>query len=129
MLYTSYFANLRNLPPTVTPIGICAVPPRWFTGTNCANLAPSLQLLSDIKTGSCTMLDYWDRYWDETLKKLNPASVYQELLGKGSPDVALCCYETPASFCHRHILSYWFNQNLGVTIREYGCDQTTVFGG
>ena len=35
----------------------------------------------------------------------------------------------PTDYCHRHIVAHWFTQNLGVVIREYGQDQSTVCGG
>jgi len=127
-IYTSYFANLRKLPPTITPIGICVSPPHWFKGENYDKLAPSRELLSQYKVGYCTMLDYWDRYQVETLSKLNPISVYHELCCCGT-DVALLCYEHPSDFCHRFIISHWLTQSTGITIREYGCDQHIVFGG
>jgi hypothetical protein len=128
LIYTSYFSNIRNLPHTITPIAICAYPPRWFTGENYPLLAPSRELLSDIKAGRCTMLDYWDRYWQETLRTLDPAAVYADLLAKGRPDVALLCFEVAEEFCHRFIVSHWFNQTIGAPVREYG-DHPVVFGG
>lgn len=128
-IYTSYFANLRKLPPTITPIGICVSPPYWFKGENYDKLAPSRELLSQYKAGHCTMLDYWDRYWSETLSKLDPVSVYCELHRKGTPDVAILCYEAPSDWCHRFIVSHWFTQaNFGVVVREYG-NPPNVFGG
>ena len=38
----------------------------------------------------------------------------------GGQDVALCCYEKPEEFCHRHILADWIKEKLGVEISEYG---------
>jgi uncharacterized protein YeaO (DUF488 family) len=129
MIYTSYFANLRRLPATVRPIGICVSPPRWFVGENDQRLAPSRELLTCYKSGSCSMLDYWDRYWAETLSILDPNVVYRDLCSKDSPDVALCCYEAPHDFCHRHILAHWLTQvNLGIVVREYG-QPSELFGG
>ena len=75
------------------------------------------------------MLDYWDRYWEETLRKLDPQTVYRELSSKGTPDVALLCFERFSDFCHRHIVAHWLTQNVGVVIREYGQEQKDVFGG
>ena len=129
MIYTSYFANLRNLPTTITPISICAFAPKWFNGENILQLAPSRELLSDYKTGRCTVLDYWDRYNSETLSKLDPIVLYNELTAKGTPDIALLCYETPVDFCHRHILAHWLTQSgVGGIIREYG-NPEIIFGG
>lgn len=75
------------------------------------------------------MTEYWSRYWEETLLKLDPKTVYDDLNKRGVPDVAILCYERPTDYCHRHIVAHWFTQNLGVVIREYGQDQSTVCGG
>lgn len=32
MLYTTYFAKLRTLPPDITPVSICGKAPEWYTG-------------------------------------------------------------------------------------------------
>lgn len=118
MIYTSYFANIRNLPLTITPVGICVSPPKWFSGENYPLLAPSRELLSLYKSGQYTIPEYVERYLRETLKELCPESVYQELKKKGSPDIALCCYETPRCFCHRHTVSFWFACS-GIEVYEY----------
>ena len=32
MIYTTYFAQLRNLPKNIIPISICAKAPSWYNG-------------------------------------------------------------------------------------------------
>ncbi len=39
-IYTSYFANLRNLPDNVCPISICGKAPDWYKGIQYKALAP-----------------------------------------------------------------------------------------
>jgi len=129
MVYTSYFANLRKLPSTVYPVGISLYPPHWFTGETYEKLSPSRELLLKYKSNNCTIPDYWDEYWSETLSKLDPVQVYNELQAKGTPDVAILCFEAPDNFCHRFITSHWLTQSTGIAVREYGCDQHIVFGG
>ena len=75
------------------------------------------------------MTEYWERYWHGTLSSLNPQIVIHELSSLGTPDIAMCCYETPSDFCHRFICAHWITQTTGIVIREYGQDQTTIFGG
>jgi len=119
MLYTSYFAKVRSLPSSVVPIGISLWPPRWFQGESERRLAPSQSLLTSFKSGLCTEDQYRTFYRSETLDKLNPAELYQTLSAKGVA-VALCCYEKPTDFCHRHIVADWFKETLGVTVEEFG---------
>ena len=42
-----------------------------------------------------------------------------EMLSGGKDD-ALCCYEKPGDFCHRHILAKWITENTGIEITEFG---------
>ena len=129
MIYTSYFAVIKNLPSTIIPIGICLYPPKWFHGENIKELSPSLELLSGYKSGQYTMQDYWDRFYNEILNQLDPVLIYKRLDSLGNPDVAMICYEESTDFCHRHIVAYWLTQNLGFVVREYGKQQDSVFGG
>lgn len=43
MLYTSYFANLKNLPKDVVPISICGKAPAWYDGLQYRRLAPKYE--------------------------------------------------------------------------------------
>lgn len=40
MLYTTYFAKLRTLPPDITPVSICGKTSEWYTGAQYKKLAP-----------------------------------------------------------------------------------------
>ena len=97
MLYTSYFANVRNLPNTITPIGIVAFKPSWFHGKNAKGLAPDETLLLTYKRGNCSTQQYTEQYL-AMLAQYNPTSVYQQLTAQAAGDIALCCYETPDKF-------------------------------
>jgi hypothetical protein len=83
-------------------------------------LAPTAELLSDYKYRGRDVQAYWERYKRETLAPLDPTVVYQEFLAYGGPDVAICCFEKPPSFCHRQIVAHWLNHQLGVVVPEYG---------
>lgn len=56
---------------------------------------------------------YIEEYYKEVLSKLDPESVYDELLGS-----TLLCYEKNDEFCHRHIVAAWFELLLGVHVPE-----------
>ena len=133
-VYTTYFANIRNLPDNVVPISITLKPPPGWAGAEFKKLAPPYKLLQMYKEAiSAKDLDkdkvkdyYQKRYNELVLSKLNPMSVLEELkliaaeraLEKDF-DIALVCYETPLDFCHRHLVSCWFNSN-GIKCKEYG---------
>ena len=62
---------------------------------------------------------YKEKYIETVLKNLNPHSIVNTLYRiSNGKDIILLCYETPEKFCHRKLVSDWFNNN-GITCREY----------
>lgn len=120
MIYTSYFANLKNIPETVTPIAICRFPPKSWYGSRAYSLMPTLKALKDYQdTGDEEV--FRKRYFEgidgldakrlaKVLEQMNPNS--------DTHDVVLVCYEGPEKFCHRHLVAEWFNAN-GIECREW----------
>ena len=119
MLYTSYFAMSARLPVTVKPVSISRTTPLWFKGLTYEKLAPSYELLWAYKKQRLETKDYSDWYYKETLDLLDAQEIYRELLSVGTPDVAVCCYERPAYFCHRSIVSGWLTYYCKVPVDEY----------
>ena len=133
-VYTTYFTNIRNLPDNVVPISITLKSPSGWAGAEFKKLAPPYKLLQMYKEAiSAKELDkdkvkdyYQKRYNELVLSKLDSVSVLEELKLIAAEraleedfDIALVCYETPLDFCHRHLVSYWFNNN-GIKCKEYG---------
>ena len=117
-IYTSYFANLRNLPSDVYPISIARKTPKWFTGLSIKVLAPSFRLLNQYHSDGDTDR-YTKDYNDEVLTFLYAPKLVQFLnVRSGGKDVVLLCYEAPDKFCHRHLVSDWLNRN-GFKCQEY----------
>ena len=56
---------------------------------------------------------YIREYWNQVLIYLDPKEVFKELDGS-----VLLCYEPNTEFCHRHIVSAWFELLLGVSVPE-----------
>lgn len=118
-IYTSYFANGKKLTQAgIKVIGVALYPPRWFNGVSIRDVAPTPSILH--ATGQ-TREQYIERYKCEVLSKVNPYQLLAELqcMSQGH-DVALCCYEKPDKFCHRHILAEWLSGTIGETITEWG---------
>ena len=115
-IYTSYFANWQKLRAAgVVMISVAAIPPKWFTGQQLNHAAPKWSPVHESNVAF-----EW-RYREETLRRINP-SMFIESLERfsGGRDVALCCWEKPDSFCHRHILAEWLTKKTGVEIKEFG---------
>lgn len=131
MIYTTYFANLKNLPENIIPVSICGKAPNGYRGLQYKKLAPKYSFFSKWKeTGDN---DYYVRcYRDEILNTLDPCNVVTELyklvyggrtLTEEDLDlsIVLVCYETPEKFCHRHLVSRWLKQN-GIPCYEWRKD-------
>lgn len=123
MIYTSYFANVKNLPSGIIPIAICGgVPGRWC-GLQYKKLAPKQEFFNEWKNSGDNGY-YIKCYYEQVLSHLDPAQVYRELnklveyTGSCADNIALLCYEKPEDFCHRHLVAEWFNKN-GIVCKEW----------
>ena len=118
MFYTSYFAKLNKIPQGYIPIAICAKKPDFYNGLIYKRLAPPYDILMKYKQDN-NIKDYLVGYNDKVLHQLNPDVIASELreLAGGAENIVLLCYEKSDSFCHRHIVANWFNNN-GIKCEE-----------
>ena len=119
-IYTTYFANLRNLPEDIVPIAICGKAPKGWEGLSYPPLAPLKWWWIEWKYNKNEDQEYFKgMYKDTVLDALIPLSVYNDLERmSGGKDVALVCYESPEKFCHRHLVADWFKWS-GISVDEY----------
>lgn len=118
-VYTSYFANSKKLASAgIKVIGIALYPPKWFYGMSLKSVAPTASILY---AKNQTQEQYTERYKREVLSRVDAQKFMADLrsMGQGQ-DIALCCFEKPGDFCHRHILAEWLSEKTGETIKEYG---------
>jgi len=117
MIYTSYFANIKKLPKGVVPVAICGGIPKWYNGLEYKKLAPEYNSFSEWKmTGDSEIFS--KKYKELVLSKLNVTEVVCDLYKlSGGEDVCLICYEKTGSFCHRHLVSEWLENN------SYSCKE------
>ena len=122
MLYTTYFAKVKQLPDNVIPVAICAKAPTGFKGYTYMDMAPKYDFFKHFKeTGD--VAHFTKCYKEQVLDKLNPIAVENALytMVDKSPfthDLALVCYEKPTDFCHRQLVSEWFNSK-GIPCKEF----------
>nr|DAI47201.1 MAG TPA: protein of unknown function DUF488 [Caudoviricetes sp.] len=118
-IYTSYFGNSKKLQQAgIKVIGISLYPPRWFNGISLKQVAPTKSILF---ANGQTQEEYTRRYRSEVLSQQDMQQFLKTVeQASGGQDVALCCYEKPDDFCHRHILADWIKEKLGIEISEYG---------
>lgn len=118
MIYTSYFANLRKLPPNIVPISICGKAPDWYTGLQYKKLAPKKDFFLKWKENHDN--DYYIKcFQEQVLSTLDITDVINCLYAMSEGrHVALICYEKPNDFCHRHLVADWLTQHGYPTV-EY----------
>ncbi len=49
MIYTTYFAQLRNLPENIIPVSICGKVPNWYKGLQYKKLAPKYDFFHGVE--------------------------------------------------------------------------------
>lgn len=119
MLYTTYFAKLRELPTNIIPVSICGKAPDWFHGVQYKKLAPQWCFFQEWRKSRDNHY-YVECFNRMVLSPLCPDKVLAELqILTHSSDIALVCYERPESFCHRHLVANWFRE-YGYEIKEWG---------
>lgn len=107
---TSYYAKSGNNINAVSIAGKC---PPWFSGRQYKKLAPKYWFFQKYKNDGDKDF-YIEQYQKEVLDILNPIEVYHEL----GENAILLCWEGKDKFCHRHIVSKWFQDKLNVIVEE-----------
>lgn len=117
-IYTSYFAKAAILRKAgIVPIGVALWTPRFFRGISMKQVAPRRYMLDDRLTDE----EYIRMYRNDVLRLVDARSFIQDLeRASRGMDVALCCFEKPGDFCHRHILAKWLNEQTGIEVSEFG---------
>lgn len=118
-IYTSYFGNIKNIPPHIWPLSIARQRPAWYGGAELGILAPSYQLLRQFQSGRIDWSEFEVLYRAE-LDSLDPVEILQMIRHRvWDNDVCLLCYEPIGKSCHRHILAEWLEAGTGKIITEY----------
>lgn len=112
-IVTSYFANWRKLQKdgyTIVSVAHLSIP----NTLRIQELAPSYDIVRGHKAGYVSDEIFKDEYLYQ-LDHVDFTVILPRLHGK----VALCCYEKPGDFCHRHILAEYLNNKFNLSIQEY----------
>lgn len=117
MIYTTYYANLRNIPKGISVYAISNGIPTGLTLPHFWQAVPSWNSVQQYKkTGD------WERFKARYLQLLETRgySAWAELINSGR-DIVLVCYEKDPAQCHRSVLSEWLNNHYGLSVKEWGC--------
>ena len=110
MIYTTYFANCRNIKSKDKLVSIARYTPPKVSMKTFPMLAPDADILSQYKKDGDKQK--FKKKYEEYLNTLNVEEVAKFLDG-----YILCCYEKRGDFCHRNLVAEWFNKN-GFECRE-----------
>jgi hypothetical protein len=110
-MFTSYFGNLKNIPPVLEPVCIARGKPRFvkFNGRVELALAPTPAMLKMPR-------DQFDAAFAAQLATLDPKEIQARL----GDNAVLLCWEKPGEGCHRRIVAEWLEAALGIVIPELG---------
>ena len=114
MIYTSYYAQLRNIPKDITPYAISNSIPKGVTvQEKLTAFVPDWENVARYKADGD-----WKRFKDDYLSQLNRlTSIYLP-----DDDIVLLCYEKDASVCHRSILAEWLQEKFFIEVKEWTRD-------
>ncbi|WP_373262236.1 DUF488 family protein, N3 subclade [Hungatella hathewayi] len=120
MIYTSYYAKIKNLPDNIVPISIAGKAPTGYDGLEYKTLAPKIEFFMEWKKNKDN--DYYIKHFKEEITdSLNSHKIVSELykMTKGK-DIALICYEK-TGFCHRHLVAKWL-RDAGYFAEEWNLE-------
>ena len=118
MIKTGYFAKQKYYKARgFYVVSISRWSPKWFSGVECKELAPSVSLLSDYKYKNLSEEEYERRFRLE-MNPENVKRILDSLVSEYGDKICLCCYEKNGDFCHRHILADIMKENYGMIIEE-----------
>ena len=115
MIWTGYFARIKDYPADLKPIAVSLYQPAFVRSMRVgkiAELTPSKDLLQGYKDKTISEEEYITIFRQQ-LSKLNPDEYGEKL-----QDCILLCYEGYNKFCHRHLIAEWLRDN-GYECHEY----------
>jgi hypothetical protein len=112
-MQTSYF-KWHNAFPFENAVGIAGRSPKWYSGKEYKVLAPKYWFFKKYKEDGDKDF-YIEKYKEEVLSNLDAQKVYEDL----GENATLLCWEEPGKFCHRHLVSSWLSESLGIEVKEF----------
>ena len=109
-----YLSNFRTSGKDDRAISIAAITPKWYKGAVWKDLAPILSMVTGVKKGEMTMVEYIGEY-TEIVYKHDLDQLAKELDGH-----VLLCYCPKNELCHRLLLGAYLNIETGIEVQEIG---------
>lgn len=115
-IYTSYFGNKKALDKAgIMVVSVARWQPRYCpVACVMLDVAPTAYMLKEATS------EQYDAEYQKILSRLDvPGFIKRLEIASGGKDVALCCYEKPGEFCHRHVLAEYLTKQTGIEIEEF----------
>lgn len=112
-IYTTYFANLRNVPENSVVVSIAQYNPKGINIPRFIDFAPGQGLLTQYKQGEITEQEYTEQFM-QMLSNLPNLDKIRAHMAKYTADqdksLVFVCYEGKGKFCHRHLVAQFFSE-------------------
>lgn len=121
MIYTGYYSKTKHYQEKgIYTIGISGKVPDFYEGEHWKDLAPRFSDFREWRKGNIDNMEYVQRYksWLNTLDISLLRERFENLI-KEHKNIILLCYEKPETFCHRHVLADWIEENVKFRVEEY----------
>ena len=115
VMMTSYYGNLKQIPPGMVPVAISVGIPAWYKGRREERLAPTRPMLKMSRRE-------YDPQFRAILERLDPRELYESL----GANAVLLCWEKPNLWCHRRLVAEWLEQALSIEVPELGLKRCEV---
>ena len=116
-IFTSNYARSSQYHLSVA---ISRKPPDWYSGNQLPQLAPTWEMITNLKSNKITQDQYSELYITLLIERnLTPKKIITLLPN----ECRLLCYEKVGEFCHRRVLAQWIEDEIGVVIPEWISEQ------
>lgn len=102
-IYTSYYANYKNIDPEYQCISISQTKPPIFI-PRLSKVVPHWNLINLYKLGILTYEQFAQAYMLQINQTISPNNLRDYLLQFNNDNIVLMCYEKDYTKCHRTIL-------------------------
>lgn len=116
MICTTYYANLKKLPSSITPVAISSTVPKGMSILWIPEVAPPYNMRTHYKQAGDR--DLFREQYFSWLERIDLRTLIAAL---PEGDVALVCYEKDTNTCHRSLLAEYLCERLGLQVKEWGC--------
>ena len=111
-IYTSYFANYKNIDPMYQCIAISNSKPAYAFIPHIKRLAPPWSIVKKYKAEPIPSAPFQSDYLRYIHINIGPEEIKDCLIQFESDNIVLMCYEKDANICHRTILADYIKEQI-----------------